>query len=475
MPTENTSKLANRILWLFGGLLLVLVHFTNLYALPGLHFDEAWAFNHAVRILNGEWTLQGMSPYTAPWTHYFAAFWLKLLGVGLWQFRFSQILLAMLGLGLIQFTLWKKAHPAWPYFFFVVALIPGLVLNHRFTVELNGFHVFCFGLLILAISQRWWWLAAVAILLGTTAHILFYGWALALLAVSHWEKREFTRAEKLWGSLTALVLALFFWKVFLQIPEKGKALALLASALLAGASLWIPFYRWNWQKSWLDTLAWIFALVFLLNAFFFLEGFWQLSISTGKEAWRGGRIVSLALFLIFSGWLFFQGRKEFPRFWRRVFLLGVIFLGLMMLKQTPRYHEMILLSLAIFLSAGLAKHKELIRFACMCFLALHGALLYSEYFTLNPKEQELRFLTFKDSSRDFLAKQELVSVLGSSGCRLSDIKTGDSRVGEALLALSHGDWEVAPSPCPWKHLERKVESFRAGSKTEIADFVIWEN
>lgn len=474
MPTENTSKLANALIWSFGAVLLLLLHFTNLYAIPGLHFDEAWAMNYSIKILQGHWTLQGMSPYTAPWTHYVAAAFQGIFGVGLWQFRTSQVLLAITGISLIQYCLWKRNHPAWPYFFFVVALCPGLVFNHRFTVELNGFHVFSMGLFFFALHKRWWWLVALAAFLGTTAHILFYGFVLAILLASLWEKREFSISEKFVGTLTFFAFALFFWKVSVEIPEKGKAFALLASAVIGLLLFWIPFYRWNWQKPWMESLAWLGAAVFLVNAFFFLEGFWQLSITTGKEAWKAGRILSLSSFVVFSVVLFFHGRLAFSRFWRRAFLLGVICMGAMMLKQTPRYHEIILLSLAVFLSGAIGTYKELTRFACIAFLALHGALIYAEYFTLNPKERELRFLSFKDSSRDFLSKQELVSVLGSSGCRLSDIKTGDSRVGEALLALSHRDWSVSEQKCPWQFVERKVESFRSGSKTEIADFVLWE-
>jgi hypothetical protein len=477
MPIENTSKFASSVLLVSGGLLLLILHLFALYAVPGFHFDEAWAMNHAVKIMGGEFTFSGMSPYTAPWTHYFAALWMKLFGVGVFPFRFSQIFLALLGIGLMQFSLWKKDIPGWPIFLFVVALSPGLIMNHRFAVELNGFHVFCFGLLLFSLQSNRVPLAAFAWLMGSTAHILFYGIGLAIFAVCLWEKREFSRKEKIWGSVASLLLALFFTRVYLEIPEKGKVLALLGSAILVISLLWIPLHRWNWQKSWFEGLVWLVAAVFLANAFFFLEGFWQLSISSGKEAWRGGRIVSLCLFLGFSIFFFMRGLKAFPRLWRRAFLLGVICLGLMMLKQTPRYHELILLSLTVILSVGIGSLRLVPKAACLGFLVLHGALIYAEYFTLNPKETELRFLLFKDSSRDFLSKQELVSVLGSSGCRLSDIKTGDSRVGEALLALSHGDWPVADKPCAWKNLqlERRAESFRAGAKLEVADFVIWEN
>jgi hypothetical protein len=171
-------------------------------------------------------------------------------------------------------------------------------------------------------------------------------------------------------------------------------------------------------------------------------------------------------------------------------LLGVIFLGFMMLKPAPRYFELALLMVAVFVAQGLASLPFLGRIAMVVFLCLHATVLFAEYFSVSPRENSLKFLFFKDSSRDFLSKQELVSVLGGSGCGLSDINGADSRVQEALLALSRADWPVAKgaasglgsadaegaTSCKWKkpQVERRAESGRTGTREEVADFVIWE-
>jgi hypothetical protein len=106
------------------------------------------------------------------------------------------------------------------------------------------------------------------------------------------------------------------------------------------------------------------------------------------------------------------------------------------------------------------------------FLVLHALRLLLAFATVPAREENLRLLFFKDSSRDFLSKQELVRFLGGLGCSFSDIKSVDSRVREALIALSRSDWPVAAHPCPWKEirLARKAESTQSGF--EVADFVL---
>jgi hypothetical protein len=478
MPTENTSKYANAILFLFGSALLMFLHAFGLGEIPGLHFDEAWAMNHAFRISEGEFTLQAMSPYTAPWAHYWAAIWMKLFGPSVLVFRASQVFLSLAGAGLLALALHQSGRrTAAALLPLTLALLPGLVLNQRFAIELTGFHAFCFGLFAYSLVRGWALLAVAAWVAGTTGHILFYGLGLAVIAAAIWEGRELTRRERLVSTLGCFLLALFFFRVFLMIPEKGKAGALVASALATGTLLAIGAEKWKfWRRHWLEGVVLYLALVFLFNAFVFLDGFWQHSVTTGREGWKGGRMVSIALFFPFVLWLTQRGSRDTPRWLRRAFLLLVILLGLMMLKPAPRYFEILLLALGVFAAQGLARLPFLGRMAALVFLLLHGTLLYAEYFTTTPKEASLRFLFFKDSSRDFLSKQELASVLGGSGCALSDIQAVDSRVNEALTAISRADWQVAPGGCRFKNLqvERRAESGRAGTKEEVADFVIWE-
>lgn len=479
MPTENTSA-ANRAFFCFGLALLLFLHLFSLTDVPGLHFDEAWAMNFSGRLADGEWTWKAMSPYTAPWAHYWAALWIKTFGSSLLVFRLSQVFLALGGIALLCAALWRSGRVmAASLLPLAVALLPGLVMNHRFAIELNGFHVFCFGLLAWSLVRRWFFLAAFAWVLGTTGHVLFYGVGLAVIGAAFWEGRELRWRERMAGLSSCLFLAAFFLQVIPQLPEKGKATALFLSAAAVAALLCLRAERWPvWRHRYFEVVVWLLSAVFLLNALFFVEGFWTLSITTGKEGWKGGRFLNLAVFLPFIIWITRRGGREFPRILRRAFLLGVICLGFMMLKPAPRYFELMFLALALCLAQGIASLPFLGRIATIFFLFLHATVLCAEYFTVSPRETELRFLFFKDSSRDFLSKQDLVAVLGGSGCRLSDIKSVDSRVGEALAALAKGDWKVADLPCRWKNLviERRAESGQAGQtgqgRQEAADFVI---
>jgi hypothetical protein len=479
MRTANTSKAADAVFLVLGTVLLLFLHTFALDDIPGLHFDEAWAMNHAWRLAEGQWTLEAMSPYTAPWAHYWAALWMKLFGPSLFVFRLSQVALSLGGIALLFVALWQSGRRSAAVFLpLAMALLPGLVMNHRFAIELTGFHSFCFGLFAWALVRGWPLLAVLAWVAGTTGHILFYGLGLAALGACFWEGRELKTKERLAILLGALVLSAFFFRVQLLIPEKGKAAALLASAALIIPLVLLRAERWKlWRKPLWEPIVLVGAVIFLFNGIMFAEGFWSLSLTTGKEGWKGGRAVNLALFLPLAFWLCYKGSREFPRQLRRAFLLGVICLGAMMLKPAPRYFELFFLMFGLFLAQGMANLSFLARIATGFFLLVHATVLFSEYFTITPREVSLRFLLFKDSSRDFLSKQSLVSVLGGSGCALSDIKSVDPRVGEALLALSRADWPVASQPCRWQnlHVERRAESVRTGIREEAADFVIWEN
>lgn len=479
MRTANTSNPAEGIFFVFGVLLLLGLHLLALGQVPGLHYDEAWALNFSYRLSQGEWTLSAMSPYTAPWAHYWAAIWMKLFGPSLYVFRLSQAMLAFMGIGLLGVALQLSGRKAAARLLpLTVALLPGLVMNHRFAIELTGFHVLCLGVFAFALVKRWPLMAVFAWIAGTTGHVLFYGVGIAALAAAIWEQKDLRWRERGAVVLGCALLALFFLRVALQVPEKGKAWALVASAILISVMVLLKAERWKiWNKPHWESVAVLLALVFLGNTLFFLDGFWSLSITTGKEGWKGGRLVNLIVFLPAALWLAHRGSREMPRWLRRAFLLGVICLGLMMLKPAPRYYELALLLTAVFVAQGLASLPFLGRMAMVVLFILHSTVLFSEYFTVSPRERDLRFLFFKDSSRDFLSKQELVSVLGGSGCRLSDINGADSRVQEALVALSRADWPVSSgATCKWKNLqvERRAESVRAGMREEVADFVIWE-
>ncbi len=424
----------------------------------------------------GFWSLEAMTPYTAPWAHYWAALWMKAFGPSLVVFRASQIFLSVTGIFFFALALWQRGLRAQACFFlFVLALLPALLFNHRFSIELTGFHLLAFGVGAWALTHRLFWLVALAWVAGTTAHILFYGMGLALAATWISLGKEIGAKERRSGLVALLLLALFFLKVTLELPEKGKPLALLASALGMAALLLQRAEGWRfWRARFWDWLALVAAVPFVFNALFFAEGSWPLAVAKGIESWRGvGGIIFAVFFLLFAfgAW---RGFRLLDQTWQRWFLLSVTCLGLMMLKPTPRYFEIPIFCLSFFFALGLFSLPRWQKNLSMVFLLGHALWLYGLYFHLPVRDASLRLLFFKDSSRDFLAKQELVSQL--AGCRLSDIKLVDSRVREALVALERSDWSANEGTCPWKEINIAFRSEFVGRSTkEVAEFILWES
>jgi hypothetical protein len=173
----------------------------------------------------------------------------------------------------------------------------------------------------------------------------------------------------------------------------------------------------------------------------------------------------------------FHGTRALPRWVSRWLLLALILMGAMMFKPTPRYYEVPMLAGAALACLGVASLRW--RWITVAGLALsfHAAYLYPKYFHDAVIDQDQRLLFFKDSSRDFLDKQSLVSVLGGSGCRLSDIKFVDHRVWLPLSALTLGDWPVRGERCLWRglHISRRAEVPPHAEGEEAAGFVLWEN
>jgi len=479
------------LVFLAGCALLVFLHLYRLAEIPGLHYDEAWAMNYSWRIASepGFWPWAAMSPYTAPWTHYWGALFLKVLGPSLWAFRFSQVSLALAGLGFLCFALPRAMRTAFP---FAVLLLPGLVLNHRFAIELTGLHVLAFGVMCFALSKRWWVLACVAALVGTTAHILFYGVVLGLLFAVVTQASSSLDDKKARVAFVAyfLLMAVFFLQVFFAIPEKGKAGALVLSAVGSAALLLVKGERWYVCRSvWWGRVLPVLAAAFIFNALFFGQGFWTASVMTGNDVW-GFYQGSLSHFLAFLLSLFTLFAVTFISLKKlegrlRVWLFASTFLiGIMMLKPAPRYFELVYLALTFSLTGLLSEYdfdywiKKAVSVNFFRRLALWFALAFGLTFAINNAQESwarfsspftsvtdtsLRFLFFKDSSRDFLDKQSLVKFLGSSGCKFSDIETHDPRLKETLTALSLGDWKVEEKKaCPYVYVARKTEEGASG-------------
>jgi hypothetical protein len=475
-----------------GYIALALLHFHSLPVYPGLHFDEAWAMNYSWRIASepGFWPLEAMSPYTAPWAHYWAALWLKAFSPSLFVFRASQAALSLGGILALHFSLPRASRFLLPW---ALLLLPGLILNHRFAIELTGLHALCLGLLCLGLSRRWWALALVAALVGSTGHILFYGVALGLLFALLTTARG-TERLLLPGPRLALVsffalISLFFLRVAFAIPEKGKGVALVLSSIAAAALLLMRAEGWAvWRSPWWGRVVPVAALVFLVNALFFGQGYWTSSIYTGLDVWGlyprfappNFILCFLALFATLA-----LALLQAPAFARAWLLASTTVIGLMMLKPAPRYYELPLLGIAALFVVAVAPALEagwkeffgqgrqrILRIGAALTLLLcaytsleMSANLLQVKFMLGARESAIRFLAFKDSSRDFLDKQALARFLGSSGCKLGDIETHDPRLLESLRALSLGDWPTLATPngqCAYAYVARKTEEGASG-------------
>lgn len=456
---------------LLGCALLVALHFYRLSSIPGLHYDEAWAMNYAWRIAHepGFWPLTAMSPYTAPWAHYWAALWMKLLGPSVLVFRGSQVMLALGGLGFLAFSL-----PATLRLSFLAALLllPGLILNQRFAIELTGLHVLCYGVCMWAARRKNAFLSTAALLAGTTAHILFYAVALAGVGTRLLEgpDPQSSPAQRNGRIVYFTLVAFFFLHVLLTIPEKGKAAALVFSCLAALAVDFLPIAAlriWKW-KGW-TTLVSAVALLFVLNCVFFAQGAWTFSLTEGTAEWKSGVwIVAVLGLFAWIGLSTLSGFRSATTRTRTYTLLLFLFFGLMMLKPAPRYFEIPLITLAVLLANDwyLRWSQQLWRYYNSLFimaLAVGSIGIFFAYFDSHPADADVHFAAFKDSSRDFLDKQSLVRFLGGSGCAPGDIHTGDPRLKEELDALALGDWPVDHSgPCRWNFVSRRSDANAVG-------------
>jgi hypothetical protein len=464
-----------KIWFLLSAVVLVCVHGYKLYEFPGLHFDEAWAANFSARIAteNGFWPREGMSPYTSAWTHYIAAIFFKLFGIKLMVYRWSQLILSLSGLALFWLALKKRYGdaPAW-LFPTAVLCLPGLVLNHRFGIEINSFHVLIFGWLMYALVNGFRWQAALAILYGVTSHILFFAVAGALVAYFLFSKKSLTYRDRLWVAATAVLLTPFFSQLLQRIPETGKVLLLLAATCSVAGIFATPIHFWLQAecmrvRSLFAKLGkpggWVFFAIFAvlwIPLAVFAEGHWTVLLYKGS--FQPVPLFGIGFLVLFPA-IYFGWREV----WRRgdgLFLcLLLLFIGIIIPKATTRYFELPMLCLAAVVAIGWTHLKSLQRVTIMISLCI-GVLLFSrQLLPGQTTETKFHFLFLKDESGDFLSKQVVAKELGLRGCKISDIRVADFRGGEGLRFLARGDWQKADVPCPWPQafLRRETQPVHA--------------
>ena len=148
-----------------------------------------------------------------------------------------------------------------------------------------------------------------------------------------------------------------------------------------------------------------------------------------------------------------------------------------MLKAAPRYYEFSFLLLALFF-ALIWERVKYVKLYFVLFVIVQCAGLYLNYFSSPILERESRFLFWKDSSRDFLAKQELTRFFGLNDCHISDIASGDARVVDTFKFLQHGDWLITNSDakCKWGKVRVEREEFRLNNNEFLKkyEFLLWQ-
>lgn len=500
MPTNSSSqdpqaseRRAIALVLGIGIAFFLYAHFAFLRSVPGFHFDEAWSANLASDIARGL-ELRAQSAYTRPWSQSLAAILFASTTTNLLMFRLAHMLCVVTGIVLLALAMWRaglgRAAAALPL---AVAALGGLVANHRFAIEITGFHVLCFGLVTLGLEMRsrlgprqgaYLAMGAGAIF-GVTSHVLFLAPLLGLLATILLWRVELLRADRLFLMLIALVLTPFFLSVAVALPKSGKgiALVLLGVGVFAWAALGARIPEWTeTQQRRARVFGLFLALPFLANAWLFADGHWSYLITHGglMLAYFVGLPGMAAFLVIYRAWR----NEPLPaagKFWATFTVATTLAAGALMLKAAPRYYEIPLLCLAMFFAYGISRFDARRALVFSAFVAVFaGAIFSMNYFMPGleglGRERELRFLTFSDSSRDFLSKQLLVERLGKQGCRLENVETGDSRVLEALTFLAHNDWPVdSAQACAKVRVERRAEAVKAGrevGEATVADFLV---
>jgi hypothetical protein len=433
---------------------------------PGLHYDEAWAANFAHRIAfePGFWPFAAMSPYSSAWGHYWSAGFFRIFWTSLFIYRASGITLVALGAGLISAAFLKmKECRAALFLPWLLAFTPVLATNERFSIDLTSIHVLALGLFLYGSSKLWArerggaLLVTAALGVGVTAHLLFVSVALASILALLMTSRPLTRSLRLAITLSGLGCLLFFVHVDRGIPEKDKALSLIAITLLGLAFTLTPaLYLWTGQllsrPGWRKAAHGLLGLLLVPSGFFLIflfEGSWNERFFTGEIAHPA--LIGITLLAPLGILLVARKRRQtLPRGLLYFFAFTLVLTAALAVKPTARYFE-IPLVLSVALSALLlSKFSKEIALGLTALWIVTGALQLTCNYAIplaghGPRDLDYRFLFFKDSTDDTLDKQALVHDLAHQGCRFEQISTNDPRLAAELEFLSYSDWPASNS------------------------------
>ena len=496
MPIESTSSnllLNNRlsalsfVFFILGLSVFFFFHLYDISSVPGLHYDEAWSANYAYELSQGHFSWRGMSPFTLPWEQYWVAVGYKLFGVNLAVFRISHLMLVFIGFFITLSVLFRhEYYRTLVVFPWVLTILPGLVTNHRFGIELTGWHVFSFSLVLLGLSlcsrgpnkNLGRAVIAMGAIFGLTGHVLFLAPLVSLYLVLMLREYKWKIRDRWLVQAVAFVLFIFSLGILIQVPSKAKPIALMLGALLVMVHAQFGFPVASWLRD-RKRIVWgilvVASIPFLFNALFFLDGHWGFLRAHGTLLYpRFIAITVVGLLGLF--WKAYSLGALKGEVWAFVQWTGLttLMLGLIMLKPSPRYYELSLFCLALLGSycvTRLEVKKAVVLVTLFTMLA--STSIWWNYFMpaqLNlTSDREFRFLLFSDSSRDFLSKQRLVRFMADRGCGFESLIIEDNRVLEAVRFLRHGDWKPATThPCPGKfRVEREAKYDKIPDEVEM--------
>ncbi|MEW6055420.1 MAG: hypothetical protein AB1540_02305 [Bdellovibrionota bacterium] len=467
-------------------------HFTTV---PGLHFDEAWQGLYAHRIATEAnfWPASAMNSYTTPVVHYFLALVFKVFSPTLEAMRGFYAAINLVTLGLIAALIARfRGSLAATWFTGLWALLPLSIHNHRFYVELTGFHGFCFALLLwgLALWKTRPRIAIVligsSVMLGAYSHVLFIATYLAALVVlPMFFEKEFKSPRV---RLTIALIAFFLVPLTLRmgIGLKKPLPFLLASVLfmlgfiVASASkLGLSRKIWDgWitHSKLFSKIAMLGAIPFLI-AFVFLHwnGLWPYAQATGHlhKFWLP---VNAILFLGL-GLHSYRMRKKHDqsRLYWQFFLVNFFISSLLIFKQSPRYYMVSTLIAMAWVSIGLAQIKIRQAQAAIAVVFVAWNLFAFQKFYITQFEREgsttleFKLGPFHDNGRDFRPFQKVFAFMVEKNCQDNMRWVEDDRflLPIEFLRLTAPPADPKGPQCPWprenlffSHIPNYDENFR---------------
>ena len=440
----------------FGILLAAYTQLIQLTAVPGLHFDEAWQglFAHRINVDPDFFSLEAMNSYTSPLVHYMLAAAFKVFGPSLATMRGTYAFMNLTSLLLLAGLLWRLGERfAVAWFILLWALLPLSVHNHRFYVEVTGFHTLCLTVVLWGVAL---WrrrpnlsfaLITLGVLTGVFAHILFISvFAGGIFVLARTFPGDFrSKRSQCLIATNALLLMPLALRMGLGL---GKPLPFaLAGVLLATAAWalatprWLRFHRlwerWPRRAMRLSKIVFFCTLPFLVSFVALLwNGFWPYAQATGymQLAWLPLNA------LIFIAFAYQQIRRPGQRTATRAadarrepsvlapsliwgsFVACFLITSIIILKQTPRYYTLPMIFAMMWAAQRMARLQNLnTQFALAAgFVAWNLAMFHTAYLWRFEHEGsntvEFRVAIFHDNGRDFRPFQKMYEWARTSGC-----------------------------------------------------------